>query len=96
MPLSLSALTTEGARTPTSIENLKTFPEFIKLATDLGFDGVHLRASLAGLQTPLGELYEKSAQLTKPGLRVSSVVPDFVFPSTTRMRPIVFAISRPI
>jgi sugar phosphate isomerase/epimerase len=80
MPISLSAITTEGARTTTSIVNLKTFPEFVKLATDLGFDGVHMRASLGGLQTPLGELYDQAAQLKKAGLRVSSVVPDFDVP----------------
>jgi len=80
MPISLSAITTEGDRTRTSIANLKTFPEFVQLAKGLGFDGIHLRASLAGLQTPLGELYEQSAMLQKAGLRVSSVVPDFDVP----------------
>jgi sugar phosphate isomerase/epimerase len=80
MPIALSAITTEGARTASSIANLKTFAEFINLATSIGFDGIHMRGSLAGLQTPFGELYEMAAQLKKAGLRVSSVVPDFDVP----------------
>jgi len=80
MPLAISTITTEGARTDTAIVNLKTFPQFVKLAKDLGFDGIHMRGSLAGLQTPFGELYDKAAQLRAAGLRVSSVVPDFTVP----------------
>ena len=76
MPLALSAITTEGVRTATTIANLKTFPQFLELATSLGFDGIHLRVSLAGLQTPLGELYAQAAAVKKAGLLVSSVVPD--------------------
>ena len=87
MPIALSAITTEGARTSTSIANLKTFVEFIKLATDLGFDGIHMRGSLAGLQTPLGELYAQAKLIKEAGLRVSSVVPDFDVPINNARAP---------
>jgi sugar phosphate isomerase/epimerase len=80
MPLVLSAKNSEGFRDQVVIKNTKTFPEFIKMAKDAGYDGIHLRASLGGLQTPLGELYAMSAQLKAAGLSVSSVSPDFPVP----------------
>jgi sugar phosphate isomerase/epimerase len=80
MPLVLSAIATEGGRTPTSIENLLTFDEFLALAKTIGYDGVHMRASLAGIQTPLNQLYEMSARLKAANMVVSSVSPDFPTP----------------
>ncbi len=57
------------------------------MAKDAGYDGIHLRASLGGLQTPLGELYGMSAQLKAAGLVVSSVSPDFPVPINNDQAP---------
>ena len=51
MPLVLSAIATEGYRDDNMISNVLTFEEFLGLAKNIGYDGVHMRASLAGLQT---------------------------------------------
>lgn len=80
MPLSLSVKNTEGYRDDKEIRNDLSFEQFVKLAKDVGYDGIHLRASIAGLQTPLGRLYEMSAAVKSAGLRVSSVTPDFPVP----------------
>ncbi len=80
MPLALSAITTEGDRTATSIVNTKSFPEFVKLAKDCGYRGVHMRASLAGIQSPLEEIFEKAKILKTAGLKVASMSPDYATP----------------
>lgn len=80
MPLALSGITTEGARTATSIENTKSFPDFIKLVQTCGYQGVHMRASLASLATSLEDCHARAAALAQAGLRVSSVSPDFATP----------------
>src|SRR5262249_22312335 len=76
MPLALSVKNAEGFRDDSVIKSTKTFEEFIAIAKSTGYDAVHLRASIAGLQTPLDRLYDMRAKLRAAGLRVSSVSPD--------------------
>jgi len=80
MPLALSVKNAEGFRDDKVIQCTKTFEEFVQIAKKTGYDGIHLRASLAGLQTPLDRLYQMRTQLKAAGLRVSSVCPDFPVP----------------
>lgn len=80
MPLALSVKNAEGFRDQTVIKSTKTFEEFIAIAKKTGYDAIHLRASVAGLQTPLDRLYDMRAKLRAAGLRVSSVSPDFPVP----------------
>src|SRR5258708_5814338 len=77
MPLALSVKNAEGFRDDHVIKSTKVLEEFIAIAKNAGYDAVHLRASVAGLQTPFDRLYDMRAKLKAAGLRVSSVSPDF-------------------
>jgi sugar phosphate isomerase/epimerase len=87
MPMSLSAIITEGERTSVSVKNTSTFEEFIELARDTGYDAVNMRASLAGIATPVGRLHQMAGQVKSLGLSVSSVSPDFSVPINNEHAP---------
>src|SRR5262249_37614094 len=63
------------------------YEEFLALVKGAGYDALCLRASQAGISTPLDRLYEMSRLTKDAGLKVSMVTPDFPGPANTEQAP---------
>ncbi len=85
--LSLSMIISEYDRTRVSAKNRLSFPEFLELAKGAGYNAIHIRASMAGIHTPLDQLHTMAGHLKASGLGVSSVCPDFPVPLNTDNAP---------
>ncbi len=85
MTLSLS---TRIAETKNSAPSPMKYADFLAMTKSAGYDALCLRASQAGIQTPLEELYELSRLTREAGLKVSMVSPDFAVPANTDKAPL--------
>lgn len=84
MKLSLS---TRIAETKNSAPSPMKYEDFLAMTKSAGYDALCLRASQAGIQTPLEQLYEMSRLTKEAGLKVSMVSPDFAVPANTSKAP---------
>ena len=84
MEISLSAIVSEGA----SKEGLMSFDELAALVADIGYHGICMRASLAGVQTPREERLELKRKLDHLGLRATMVTADFDVPLNNERGPL--------
>jgi sugar phosphate isomerase/epimerase len=85
MTLSLS---TRIAETKNSAPSPMKYADFLAMTKSAGYDALCLRASQAGIQTPLEQLYELSRLTREAGLKVSMVSPDFAVPANTDKAPL--------
>jgi len=84
MKLSLSCRMVE---TRNSQPSPMPYDQFLSLVKGAGYDALCLRASQAGISTPLDRLYEMGRLTKEAGLRVSMVTPDFPVPANTDHAP---------
>ena len=84
MEISLSAMVMES---PDKMGRL-TNEEFIKMAADIGYHGICMRASLAGTQTPRAERLELKRAMDKLGLKSTMVTADFDVPLNNERGPL--------
>ncbi|MBI3680681.1 MAG: sugar phosphate isomerase/epimerase [Acidobacteria bacterium] len=63
------------------------FPEMVALAVKYGFKAICMRASVAGIHTPVEVIRELRAQLDAAGLAVSMVTGDFAVPGNNDFGP---------
>lgn len=78
MKLSLSVRIAESFSNKEKVD--MTFDEIAQLASSLGYDAVCMRASVAGIQTPVDVLREMRGKLDAANLVVSMVTGDFAVP----------------
>ncbi|MCS7024195.1 MAG: sugar phosphate isomerase/epimerase [Bryobacteraceae bacterium] len=71
------------------------FPEILALARKYGFRAVCMRASVAGVHTPVEVVRDLRRQLDEAGLRVSMVTGDFAVPSNNDSGPDLLRYIRP-
>ena len=76
MEISLSPIMMEGS----DKKGLMDFEQFTRLASDVGYHGICMRASLAGVQTPRAERLERKRELDRLGLRPTMVTANFDVP----------------
>jgi sugar phosphate isomerase/epimerase len=76
MEISLSPIMMEGS----DKRGLMDFEQFTRLASDIGYHGICMRASLAGVQTPRAERLERKRELDRLGLRPTMVTANFDVP----------------
>jgi len=81
------SLSTRIAETKNSAPSPMKYADFLAMTKAAGYDALCLRASQAGIQTPLEELYEMSRLTREAGLKVSMVSPDFAVPANTDKAP---------
>src|SRR5258707_14410618 len=82
------SITVRIAEAPGS--NQKTifgFEDVVQIAKKTGYDGVDMRASQAGVQTPADRLRQMRGVLDAAGIRVSMVTGDFDGPSNNDNPP---------
>jgi len=84
LEISLSAMVMES---PDKMGRL-TNEEFIKMAADIGYHGICMRASLAGTQTPRAERLELKRAMDKLGLKSTMVTADFDVPLNNERGPL--------
>lgn len=63
------------------------FPEMLAMAVKFGFKAMCMRASVAGIHTPVEVIRDLRAQLDKAGLQCSMVTGDFVVPQNNDFGP---------
>ena len=92
MKLSLSVRVAEA---PGSKEEaIRSFDEIAALADQLGYNAVCMRASQAGIQTPLQQITAIRQKTRQLNLAVSMVTGYFRFQSTTTKVPMPYGTSR--
>ncbi len=84
MEISLSAIVMEGA----DKKGLMDFDQFTRLAADIGYHGICMRASLAGVETPRAQRLELKRDLDKQGLKATMVTADFDVPLNNERGPL--------
>jgi sugar phosphate isomerase/epimerase len=67
---------------------LMDFDQFTRLAADIGYHGICMRASLAGVETPRAERLELKRKLDRQGLRSTMVTSDFDVPLNNDRGPL--------
>src|SRR5437762_13551418 len=63
------------------------FEEVISVAKKIGYDAVDMRASQAGIKTPIERLREMRKALDQSGIKVSCITGDFDVPSNNDKAP---------
>jgi sugar phosphate isomerase/epimerase len=81
------SLSTRMAETKNSAPSPMKYEDFLAMTKGAGYDALCLRASQAGIQTPLEQLYEMGRRTREAGLKVSMVSPDFAVPANTVKAP---------
>ena len=84
MEISLSAVVMEDA----GKRGLMDFDQFTSLAAAIGYSGICMRASLAGVETPRAQRLELKRKLHKMGLRATMVTADFDVPLNNERGPL--------
>lgn len=82
------SLSTRIAETKNNAPSPMKYSDFLAMTKAAGYDALCLRASQAGIETPLVELYELSRLTKEAGLKVSMVSPDFAVPANTDKAPL--------
>jgi sugar phosphate isomerase/epimerase len=85
MRLSLSVRVAEAPHSKE--ETIRTFDEIADLASDMGYHAVCMRASQAGIQTPLQDITRVRKAAQERGLAVSMVTGDFPIPINNDQAP---------
>lgn len=85
MKLSLSVRIAESFSDKEKVD--MSFDEIVELATELGYDALCMRASVAGIHTRAEVLREMRARLDAAGLAVSMVTGDFAVPRNDEHGP---------
>ena len=88
MDISVSAMGMEGTVDGLPKRGLMDFDQFTTLAADIGYHGVCMRASLAGVETPRVQRLEFKRRLDKLGLRSTMVTADFDVPLNNERGPL--------
>ena len=80
MEIAVSAMGMEGTVDGLPKRGLMAFDQFTRLAADIGYHGICMRASLAGVDTPRAERLELKRKLDKLCLISTMVTTDFDVP----------------
>lgn len=81
-PMTLS-LSCRVAETRNNAPSPMKYEDFLAMTKSAGFAAICLRASQAGIYTPLDRLYEVARLTREAGLQISMVTPDFPVPANT-------------